>query len=83
MTAAQIWSEKNRVLVLTRHGCVELSINDAHTLVMQACEAIGSAQGYQDYLDGKIPDSRDCPNCKARQITPQHKCKRVKGNAKA
>jgi hypothetical protein len=52
------------------------SIGEAHELVASLCVALGVAQGHQDVLDGKMPDTKDCPNCKARNMTASHVCKR-------
>lgn len=74
-------AQSNYVFVLTNRHAVRLTISQAHDLVMQLCESIANAQGHQDVLDGKVSDPRTCPKCKARNITANHACKKVKGHA--
>lgn len=72
------------VLVIKPNGdhqqrFIGLNIREAHDLVTDLLEVIESAQGFQDAMAGKVQTPTDCRNCKARNITPRHVCKKVRG----
>ena len=57
---------------------IGLTVRQAHEHVTSLLEAINSAQGHEDAMSGRVQDIRSCPRCRARNITPRHKCKRVR-----
>lgn len=60
-----------------------MSPRQAQDHVTRILEAIEQAQGFQDAMDGKVKNTRDCPRCKARAITASHVCKRPDRSADA
>lgn len=70
------FAHRNRV-ILQLPGSPHMSLSEAHQLLTDLAVAIGNARGHQDVIDGKVPTPTDCPNCKARSITPRHACKRA------
>ena len=82
MKKAVAFAHGNAVVVIANTGTTcgaVLSIREAHEYVTKLLGAIDNAQGHQDVLDGKVNDPATCPRCKARSITANHACKRVKG----
>lgn len=66
----------NGVVVFKTKGDHFTGMNsrEAHEHVQKVLEAINSAQGFEEAMAGKVRDFVGCPNCKARNITPAHKC---------
>lgn len=54
-----------------------MNIREAHEHVQSVLEAIDSAQGFREAMAGEVRNWIDCPNCKARNYTPSHVCKRA------
>lgn len=84
MTIKPISVHGNVVLVTNAEARVDLrsyhnlTIAEAHELLVELSEAIGQAQGFKDALEGKVSDVKSCRTCGSRNITQNHKCKRVK-----
>lgn len=56
-----------------------MSVREAHDHVNAVLQAIESASGFEHAMSGGVKNPSYCPNCGARNITPRHVCRRVRG----
>lgn len=51
-----------------------MNVREAHEHVTAVLEAINSASGFEEAMAGKVKTPDTCSRCKARNITPRHRC---------
>lgn len=84
MTHVEVQSINDSVILVIpgteRHQqrFVGMSEREAQDLVTRILGATESARGFKLAMDGGVKDPSYCPNCKARNITARHACKRVR-----